>query len=154
MIPKDLDPKTKKVMSACPVRNPVKWRMENGLAVIIYKKSLTNMERKIKNFVGGPDNIRRPLDDKGTDIWLLCDGDHTIIDICQEMDKKYKEDMEPVVKRVGKFIEMLLKLNLVSLRSAGNDNDEKKDGKKKRDRPRPTAEGPPKGQRQKKRGKN
>lgn len=125
MIPKDLDPNTKKVMSAYPVRSPVKWRMEDGRAVIIYKKSLGNVEKKIKKVIGGPDNIRRPLDDRGTDIWLLCDGEHTIMDICEEMDRKYKEEMEPVVKRVGKFIEMLLTLNLVTLRSADEEGGSK-----------------------------
>jgi hypothetical protein len=116
VIPKEIDPRTRKVLSAYPVRRPVKWRMEDGKAVIIYKKSLGRMEKKVKNIIGGPDNIRRPLDDKGTDIWLLCDGNHTIMDICVEMDKKYKEEMEPVLKRVGTFIEMLLRLNLISLK--------------------------------------
>jgi hypothetical protein len=117
MMPKDLDPKQKKVLSAYPVRQPVKWRMEGGRAVIIYKKSLTKVEKRLKKVIGGPDYIRRSLDEKGTDIWLMCDGGHTILDICAEMDGKYKEDMEPVVKRVGVFIEMLLKLNLITLKT-------------------------------------
>jgi hypothetical protein len=54
----------------------------------------------------------------------MCDGEHTIKDICEEMDRKYKEEMEPVVRRVGKFIEMLLKLNLVTLRGV----EEKEEG--------------------------
>jgi len=116
MIPKDMDERTKKVMSAYPVRNPVKWRMEDKKAVIIYKKSLGKVEKRIQTVVGGPENIRRPLDDKGTEIWLMCDGNHSIMDICVEMDRKYKEEMEPVVKRVGTFIEMLLKLNLIILK--------------------------------------
>lgn len=115
-MPKDLDERTRKVLCAYPMRNPVKWRMENGKAVLIYKKNLGKVEKRILSVVGGPENIRRPLDDKGSDIWLMCDGDHSIMDICVEMDKKYKEEMEPVVKRVGTFIEMLLKLNLVTLR--------------------------------------
>lgn len=128
MIPHDLDEMTRKVLSAYPIRNPVKWRMEDGKAVIIYRKNLGKVEKKIQSMVGGPKNIRRPLDDKGTAIWLMCDGNHCIMDICVEMDKKYKEEIEPVVKRVGTFIEMLLKLNLVTLRGepeeTGRDIDE------------------------------
>ena len=116
MMPKDLDPRQKKVLSAYPVRNPVKWRMEEGFAVIIYKKSLTKVEKKLMMLIGGKENIRRRLDKHGTDIWLMCDGDHTIMDICIEMDRKYKEEIEPVTKRVGGFIEILLKLNLITLK--------------------------------------
>jgi hypothetical protein len=111
-------------MSAYPVRNPVKWRMEGGRAIIIYKKDLGRVEKKIQKVIGGPENIRRPLDDKGTDIWQMCDGEHTLLQICEEMDKKYKEEMEPVIKRVGRFIEMLLSLNLISLKTPEEMNGE------------------------------
>lgn len=116
---------------ARPVRAPVKWRMEDGKAVLVYKKSLTKVERKLKKVIGGPENIRRPLDEPGTDIWLMCDGEHTLWDIIVELDSKYKEDIEPVDKRVSTFIEMLLKLNLVHLEEPDAINKEKGKSEKK-----------------------
>lgn len=115
MLPSDLDPKTKNVLGAYPIRAPVKWRMEQGKAVIIYSKNLSKLEKKVHSVVGGPENIRRPLDEVGTDIWLMCDGKHTIFDICKKLDGKHHERVEPVVKRVTSFLEILLKLNLVRL---------------------------------------
>jgi hypothetical protein len=68
--------------------------------------------------VGGSPVINRNLDAPGSDIWRLCDGRHTVADICGVMDRKYKEDMEPVLTRVVKFLEMLLERNLISLQRA------------------------------------
>jgi len=115
MLPGELDAKTKKVLGAYPLRAPVKWRMERGKAVIIYSKDLSKLEKKMRSVVGGPENIRRPLDEVGTDIWLMCDGKHTIFDICTKLDSKHHEKVEPVVKRVTSFLEILLKLNLLRL---------------------------------------
>lgn len=115
MLPSDLDTKTKKILNAYPIRAPVKWRMEKGKAVIVYAKNFNKLEKRVRAVVGGPENIRRPLDEVGTDIWLLCDGKHTIFDICQHLDSKHHEKVEPVAKRVTAFLEILLKLNLVSL---------------------------------------
>ena len=114
---KDLDDRTKKILLVYPKRAPVKWKIEDKKAVLIYKKNFTKIERGLHKIVGGPENIKRPLDEIGTDIWLLCDGEHNIADICTIMDNKYKEDIEPVFNRVWKFIEMLLKLHLLELES-------------------------------------
>ncbi|MEM2869525.1 MAG: PqqD family protein [Thermoplasmata archaeon] len=66
--------------------------------------------------LGGSPEIRRRLDRPGSDIWFLCDGRHTVAEICDEMDKKYREELEPVLTRVTKFLEMLLARNLIYLR--------------------------------------
>jgi hypothetical protein len=111
----DLDPKMQRVLGVYPVHNPVKWVHEKGRIVLTYKKDFTKFEKKLHNKLGGPEDIRRPLDDKGSKIWELCDGQHTISDICDEMDDIYHEDIEPVLDRVWKFLEILLKLNLIRL---------------------------------------
>jgi hypothetical protein len=103
------------ILNIRPVRNPVYWKKENGLVVIIYKKHFTRFERWLHKYIGGPEYIRRPLDEKGTVIWELCDGKHTVRDICNELDKRFKEEVEPVFPRVQKFLEMLLRLNLIRL---------------------------------------
>jgi hypothetical protein len=115
MFPGDLDQKKKLILHSYPIRCPVKWRMENGRAVIIFKKSLSKIEKKLQKVIWGPENVRRPLDEIGTQIWILCDGEHTILDICTELDKKHHEKVEPVLKRVVGFLEILLKLDLVRL---------------------------------------
>ena len=113
----DLDPKMQRVLTVYPVRNPVKWAHENGKVVLSYKKDFGKFEKALHKRLGGPDVIRRPLDEKGSRIWELCDGQHTLKDICDDMDAKYKEDIEPVLDRVWKYLELLIKLNLIHLES-------------------------------------
>ena len=59
--------------------------------------------------------IKRPMDDIGSKIWLMCDGRHTVNDICTELDEIYHEDVEPVLDRVSKLLEVLIRSNLIRL---------------------------------------
>lgn len=113
---KDLSPKMKMLLTSIPLRNEdVEWIEEDGKIVLVYPKNFTRFERFLHRHIGGPENIRRPLDEKGAFIWRMCDGNHNIHDICKKTYKKFKEDIEPVVKRVWGFLEMLLRLNLIIL---------------------------------------
>lgn len=105
------------VFDAKPVRQEVKWDIENGTAVLIFKKNFTRFERALQRFLKGPENVRLRLDNKGTDIWLMCDGNNSIKGICEKMNEKYREDIEPVVPRVTKFLVMLLQRNLIKLKA-------------------------------------
>lgn len=113
-----LDPKTRMLLSAIPKRNEaVEWEEVDGLVVLIYPKNFTRFERFLHKRIGGPDNIRRPLDDKGTFIWKMCDGNHNVHEICQDTYSMFKEDIEPVMKRVWGFLEKLLELHLITIES-------------------------------------
>ena len=92
----------------------MKWyKKEDGLVVVEYPKSLTKVETWIQKKIGGPLIIKRPLDKLGTDIWLLCDGKHTLLDICHIIGAKYKEEVEPVFRTVPGFISQLVVLGLM-----------------------------------------
>ena len=118
--PKEIPPRLARVLSAVPVRREggaLRWEVgPDGLVVITHPKDLTRFERWLMKKVGGSPEIRRRLDRPGSDIWLLCDGRHTVAEICDEMDRKYREELEPVLTRVTKFLEMLLARNLICLR--------------------------------------
>jgi len=105
------------VFLSYPVRNEVvKWeKRDDGMAVLIYRKNLSRFERWLQRHIGGPLDIKRPLDAPGTRIWELCDRQHTLLDICRIIDKEFKEEMDPVFDKVRRFLEQLLILNLVIL---------------------------------------
>lgn len=112
----DLRPEQKRLLLVKPVRNElVECEKENDIIVLTYPKSFTRFERFLHKRIGGPDVIRRPLDKKGTMIWELCDGEHTVHDICTETYKAFKEDIEPVLTRVWGFLEHLLILGLITI---------------------------------------
>ena len=111
----DLDPKMKKLLLAVPKRLDVRWVRENDKVVIIYKKNFGRVEKFLHKHLGGPEDIRVVLDDKGTAIWEMCDGNTNIKDICTKLDERFKEEIEPVFPRTWKFLEMLMDRNLIRL---------------------------------------
>lgn len=113
--PMDLDEKIQQVSGIYPVRNPVHWRMRDGKVVITYKKEFKPIEKFLHEKIGGPENIRRPLDELGTRIWLLSDGRRSLKEICFIMNDEFKERIEPVFKRVWGLIEILINTGLMRL---------------------------------------
>lgn len=108
-----------KVFLSYPVRNElVKWeKREDRTVVLIYRKNLSRFERWLQRHIGGPLDIKRPLDAPGSRIWELCDRQHTLLDICRIIDEEFKEEMDPVFDKVRRFLEQLLILNLVILKT-------------------------------------
>jgi len=104
-----------KVLGAVPIRNPVPWQWEDDIVVITYPKNFSRLEVAMHKRIGGPEDIRRPLDKFGSLIWLLCDGDHNVSEICEAMYEEFHEDIEPVADRVTSFLSLLLRLNLIRL---------------------------------------
>ena len=107
------------VFLSYPVRNElVKWeKRDDGMAVLTYRKNLSRFERWLQRHIGGPLDIKRPLDAPGTRIWELCDRQHTLLEICRIIDEEFKEEMDPVFDKVRRFLEQLLILNLIVLKT-------------------------------------
>ncbi|HDD59488.1 MAG: PqqD family protein [Thermoplasmata archaeon] len=98
-----------------PVRMPVKWYYRGERVVLEYPKNFTRFERFLHRYLGGPTTIKRPLDEVGSSIWILCDGEHSLAEIIYLVGERFKERVEPADKVVDSFIEILLKLNLIRL---------------------------------------
>jgi len=91
----------------------VKWSERDGLIVVEFPKNFSRFERWLHRRIGGPTTIKRPLDKIGSDMWRLCDGKHTLLEICNIIGERYKEEVEPVTKTVPTFISQLFMLGLV-----------------------------------------
>ena len=90
---------------------------ENKKIVIIYPKKFGKIEKWVRDRIGGPKEMRRPLDKFTTFIWEKCDGSHNIAEIISEFDNRFGEEVAPADQRVLKFIKQLLELNLITLDS-------------------------------------
>ena len=84
-----------------PVRSPLDWKRRDGRIVLEYPKNLNRLERALNRVLKGPENIRRPLDDVGTLLWEMSDGEHSLLEI-------YIEEQE-------RLLETMLKLGLMRL---------------------------------------
>ena len=93
----------------------INWEHEDGIIVITYPKDFGTIEKWLHNRIGGPELVRRPLDKYTTLIWELIDGENTVKDIVDKFDSEFGEEVAPAAKRVQKFFEKLLELNLIIL---------------------------------------
>jgi hypothetical protein len=118
----DLPEGKRRVLLAYPIRTKhvdFKWyhNKKDGLVVIRIRKNFGRFERALRKVAGGPEFLNIPLDKHGTRIWELCDGKHNILQIATIVYKEFKEEIEPVLPRVVKFLELLLKRNFISLKA-------------------------------------
>jgi hypothetical protein len=103
-----------------PVRNPAcRWSREGEerLAVIFMPRPPSQgLKMAVAKFIGEPPGKRIELSDElGTDVWELCDGDHTVRDICRELSKKYKLGDRQAEVAVLQFLNMLRSRRLVGI---------------------------------------
>ncbi len=112
----DLPEDQRHLLLLVPRHNPnVEWEEdeETGLVTLIYPKNLSSFERKLAVVFKPVRDLRRPLDAPGSFIWLMCDGENNIATICTAVDQAFKETMEPVLKRVVGYLEILAKRGLI-----------------------------------------
>jgi len=106
-----------------PVRSEVEWFYRNEKIVLVYPKNFNRFEKKLHKVLKGPENIMRPLDEVGTLLWEMSDGEHCLAEIYLTEQERFHERVEPVDKVVGGLLETMLKLGLLGL-------DYRKDGEK------------------------
>ena len=103
-------------MAAWPVRNPsIKWQTNEEDLVVV------ELPRR-KDWVGGllgflfyvPEAKPIQLDEVGTFVWSLCDGDHTVNDLVQELCREYKLNKREVEVSLTQYLQTLGKRGLVA----------------------------------------
>ena len=67
--------------------NEIESVYENGIIIIIYPKKFGSIEKWVKDRIGGPDQVRRPLDKFTTFIWENCNGENNIAEIIRVLNK-------------------------------------------------------------------
>lgn len=104
-------------MQALPVRNPsLTWsENETGEAVIVLprRKDATGKFLGWAFFV--PEAKPIALDEVGTFVWKLCDGEHSVVDIVTAMCKEYKLGRREVELSLNEYIKMLSKRGMLGV---------------------------------------
>ncbi len=110
-------PGTLRVLRCYVRRNEVgaRWHLEEGRVVVTFPKRLTRFERKLQDVLGGPTDLRVPLDDAGSYVWLRCDGATPLARILGEVATRHGAQVEPVGVRILRFVELLAERGLVEL---------------------------------------
>lgn len=107
----------KKLMHARPVRNSsVEWDRMNADVIKCYMPcKKTYFMKLLGKFIDIPDERSFRFNPLGSLVWELCDGNNTVEDIKEKVLKRSKGNEKDIEKRLLKFINRLLKHDLITL---------------------------------------
>ncbi len=87
-----------------------------GKTVILrFEKKFGRIEKIVAKLFRAPKELRRPLLDKNSVLWELCNGKRTFEEICQYMSQTYHEEVSPVVHRTQAGLQIFINLNVLRL---------------------------------------
>ena len=100
---------------ARPVRNPaLKWRINDEETVeIIVPRRKDTFGRVMGFLFFVPESRPITLDEVGTRVWHLCDGEHTVEEIVQALSKDYKLQRREVEVSLTEYLRTLGKKGMV-----------------------------------------
>ena len=61
------------------------------------------------------------LDELGSSVWRLCDGEHTVEEIGKELARQYGPEIEPIYERLATFLIQLFKGKFIEIRCPDSD---------------------------------
>lgn len=84
------------------------WEENDPGCVSVLQPRFSNriMKKIFEPVLKNPD-IRIRLDEYGSFVWKLCDGEHSISDISQKLKTRFGESIEPVIDRLAQFMKYL-----------------------------------------------
>ena len=117
----DLPPDAKRgarLLSLRPKRTLETWKRKDpgGLVVVTHPKPFGRAEAQLSKLLRGSPVVNRHLDEFGSQIWVLCDGEHTVAQIARALEEQFHERFEPSLPRTLKFIKLLAERGLVTVR--------------------------------------
>ncbi len=100
-----------------PVRNPnLEWELdEEGVVTATLRRPDNLKSRLIGSFLMAPETRQLKLDEVGTFVWNLCDGQHTVNDIVEAMVARYKLSRREVEVSLTEFLRMLAKRGMIAV---------------------------------------
>ena len=100
-----------------PVKNPeIKWETdENGIVTLLVEnKGFFN--RAAQKLLKKPKVSQVHLDENGSFVWPLIDGQRDITEIGKFVDEHFGEKAHPLYERLSKFFQILESYNFISFK--------------------------------------
>ena len=101
-------------LEKCPViPEHINWNIEdNGLVTIsIENKGIFN--KLFQKLLKKPKISYIHLDEYGSYIWQLIDGNRNLIEIAKLFEEKFKENAQPLYERLAKYFQILESYNFI-----------------------------------------
>jgi hypothetical protein len=103
-------------MAARPIRNPsLAWHHdEEGNAVVILPRRRDLVGKLLAWFFMVPEARPLSLDQIGTMVWQLCDGEHSVRSIAQQLTERYKITPREAEVSLAEFLRRLARRGMVA----------------------------------------
>lgn len=95
-----------------PKRGDFEWKEENGKISIIVPKFKSRIGERFCRLLGREPTFTANLDEKGSLIWKLCDGEHTVEDILKELEERFPDEKD-LDQRLFLYLYNLRKLDYI-----------------------------------------
>jgi len=108
-------------LNARPIRNPgLRWeRNDDGEISLFLPRRKDLIGRALTRVFRAPKEKEMGLDEVGSDVWELCDGEHSVDAIVSNVCRKYKITRRECETSVGAYLKTLGERNLVGFRVGG-----------------------------------
>jgi hypothetical protein len=108
----------KNILNMIPIRN---YEWEDGETVsVLVPRFRGKLGQKLCKFLKKEPTYKVNLDDRSSDAWKLSDGERRVLDIARELEKKYKERVEPANVRVAELFNILEANKLIRYKNLKN----------------------------------
>ncbi|MBQ7822001.1 MAG: PqqD family protein [Clostridia bacterium] len=91
-----------------PVRSPeLSWKLEENGTVTLEKENTGIFNRIAQKLLKRPRISYIHLDETGSFVWPLIDGEKSIIDIGKDVDAHFGEAAHPLYERLAKYFQVM-----------------------------------------------
>ena len=97
----------KNYLENIPKRTDIKWEKDDGGLVTLIVENKGWVNRIAQVFFKRPNFSNIHLDENGSFVWLLIDGETDIIKIGEKVKERFGENAEPLYERLAQFFKML-----------------------------------------------
>lgn len=110
---------TQNYLENIPVRqNGLRWDTDENGAVTLYVHNKGLMKKITQKLFGKPEYTQVHLDENGSFVWKLIDGEKSIADMGEPVKEHFGEKAEPLYPRLAKFFQILESYGFISFKNS------------------------------------
>ena len=108
---------SKNYLDNVPLKNPqIKWETDDNQKVTLLIENKGVFNKIAQKFFKKPKISQIHLDENGSFVWLLIDGNKDITEIGKLVDEHFGEKSHPLYERLAKFLGILESYNFIKFK--------------------------------------
>ena len=116
MAKKKAKPLDANYLERIPVRADLRWETDEDGRVTLFVHNKGAMKKLTQLLLGKPEYTQVHLDETGSFVWPLIDGEASIHALGEPVRERFGEQAEPLYPRLAKFFQILESYHFISFR--------------------------------------